>query len=236
MDKYDSIDHKWKPVMNFSLGNARAFKLDVELYGFNDKFKSVCKMYRWVKFNYICLKFNCCSYTYSASHDGTINIEQKDPRKFEGKFFSNVPSINPIQGKNYFRMVWDLDGQCSDTTISDEAIEASRNARCCVINGKRNVTFFYKFSGDCRRFIGTDRVLTVTPNKSLDTFFSELLGEEFRKLPTKIYGSCDDFLSFLRYDFVQYEKNKIQYREPPCRLGLHCKAYFGCTFYKRMDF
>lgn len=82
----------------------------------------------------------------------------------------------------------------------------------------------------------TDHARGLNPNQNLNDYLEALIGAQFRRVPTILYGCSDEFLNHLLFGYTFY-KNEAgnQMREPPCRLGVHVKYYVGCTFKTLID-
>lgn len=61
-----------------------------------------------------------------------------------------------------------------------------------------------------------------------------MIGKEYRKVPTILYGVYDDFLKVLRINYTQIFI-VVPMWEPPVKLGVHIKYYVGVTFKTLMD-
>lgn len=231
---------QWKEITAWNTTNARFWKLEVMPYPLVGRFKELCAMYRWVKINYISFYFAASAYSYTGIAEvpivGKIEKMNEKNSKFDGAAQFNTPNIGPILGADKFNMLWNLDNLIKEESANLNYFEASRHTKACLINGKRYVKFFFRIPKDDRRFVGTDHVLPISSAQNLDAYLAAVYGAKFRRVPTVIYGSSDDFLNFLKFNYIEYKSNSGQsMREPSLKLGIHTKIYVGCTFKTMKD-
>lgn len=230
----------WKQITTWNTTNANFFKLDFMPYPLVGRFKELCAMYRWVKFNYVSFYFAVSGYSFTGNSDMQITLTEdvQSPKvsKFTGKINQNQPFISTIRGADKFHFVWNLDNVIKEETASLNYFEASLHKKSAVINENKYVKFFFRIPKDDRRFIGTDHATAVSAAQDLDSYLKNVLGTKYRRVPTAIYGASDDFTTFLRYNYIQYQSSAHKnMREPACRLGIHTKIYVGCTFKTMKD-
>lgn len=75
----------WEHVGDWNTSNARNFKLPVCPYPLTNRFKDLCKFYRWFKINYISIYLNVSSYTYNCGVDAPFRAQMKTDKSWEGK-------------------------------------------------------------------------------------------------------------------------------------------------------
>lgn len=169
--------NNWLPVVDWSLTNARGFKLPVGMYCLEGRFEKYLDMYRWCKINYISVYLCVSSYTYQGNVDTSVSLDiDKKETKVTGKFSLNVPNIGPILGNDKFRFGWNLDGLFNESTMNAETFEASRHVKTVRINGKRYVKFHFHVPESDRYYVGCDKMKSASAQSNVDAWFAATHG------------------------------------------------------------
>lgn len=81
--------------------------MEIKPYLLKGRFKNMCQMYRWVKFNYLSVYVNVCAYTYSAPIISEVVLQESSGKKpdqhkdIAGQMQLNISNFGPIMGRNH---------------------------------------------------------------------------------------------------------------------------------------
>lgn len=189
----------WNPELSWGVANARRFYLSVKPYCLGALFDELCTRYRWVKFNYVSMYVNVCSYNTVAPALSEVKLKliekvQSVPARVEGEIQTNTPFVSPLLGQNHMIFGWNLDSTTPSNKFDIEVMERSTHTKTCKINGNKYCKFFYRFSAEVRRYVGCDHVRSVQNYENLNEFIDKCVGQAFRRMPTDFYGVVMNFL------------------------------------------
>lgn len=117
----------------------------------------------------------------------------------------NMSSFGPNLGRNPMIFGWNPDSTMNTRNLNIETFEQSKLTKKCTINGKKYISFHFRFPAEVRRYIGTDHVRGVATLKNLNDYLNEVLGQQYRCCPTMLYGICDDIFKGLDFTYFAFK-------------------------------
>lgn len=134
-----------------------------------------------MKFNYVSIYVNVCSYNFVSQRVGEIQLKanypkQQEPVNIQGEILPNISYVAPLIGQNHMIFVWNLDNTMPLKNLNIKTFEQSKHVKKCTINGNKYCKFHFRLPAECRRYVGCDHVATVNVNKNINDFLDSYLG------------------------------------------------------------